>query len=218
MKTTKISLQHMLLAAALALPLASHAANGLDVADDGYGAQDHGPRTDGAPGMPPGGAGGGHDGPRGLGGPRGSGGMDRGGPGAEFGPGPGPGPRGAPPFMHGLVLTEAQQDKVFALLHGEEPYIRDQSRALLKAREALHALGKADQYDDAKASSLAQAAAQAMANLDLQRVRTEQKLLAVLTPEQRKQLAQRRQPGHGQQPDPRKPGAPGRSPAADGKP
>ena len=137
MKTKKISLQHLLLAAALALPLASQAA---------------GPA------------------------------------------GPGPGPHRD--FMHGMDLSEAQQDQVFTILHAQEPYVREQSRALRKAREALDGMGKADQYDDAKAASLAQAAAQAMSNLELQRVRTGQKLLGVLSAEQRKQLDQRKPPHH----------------------
>lgn len=155
MKTKKNSLQQLVLAAALALPLASYAAG---------------------PAMPPGGPDGGPSGERGPRGPHGFGG-----PGHMRG------------FMHGLDLDEAQEDKVFAILHAQEPYIREQSGVLRKAQQALDALGKADKYDDAKAASLAQAAAQAMSNLELQRVRTEQKLLGVLTAEQRKQQAQRRQ-------------------------
>ncbi|KQV80819.1 hypothetical protein ASD15_12985 [Massilia sp. Root351] len=182
MKTRKISLQHLLLAAALAAPLASHAAVGGDAADaDGapfggpHGA--HGPRGDG-PGTPPGGPGlGGRGGPDGERGPRGFG---------------GPGPHRG--LLHGVDLSEAQEDKVFAILHAQEPYIREQSKALRKARQALDAMGDADQYDDAKAASLAKAAAQAMSNLELQRVRTDQKLLGVLSAEQRKQMDQRKPP------------------------
>lgn len=96
-----------------------------------------------------------------------------------------------PPFLHGLNLTEAQQDQVFSILHSQVPYVREQDKALHKAREALHALASAARYDDAKAAAQAQAAAQAMSNLELSRVRTEQKLLAVLSVEQRKQVEQR---------------------------
>jgi Spy/CpxP family protein refolding chaperone len=168
MKTKKINLHYLLLTAALALPLATLAANGP--------APDQGPRGEGP----------GPDGPH----PHG----------APFGPPPGM-MRGEPHFLHGLDLSEAQQDKVFTILHGQEPYVREQGKALRKAQQALHALGRADKYDDAQAGSLAQAAAQAMSNLELQRVRTEQKLLAVLTSEQRKQLDQRmagapHQPSH----------------------
>ncbi|CAN7295498.1 periplasmic heavy metal sensor [Pseudoduganella sp. LjRoot289] len=220
MKTRKTTLQLCLLAAVMALPLVSHADNGLDA----YGVQsqessarngaDAGPGADVRSGH------GGPDGERGMrgppspgrpgvsgdfGGPGGRGGMaSHGGPG-EMGPwglglgsGPGSGPRrmpfGQPPFMHGLALSEAQQDKVFAILHAQAPYLREQGKAFHKAQEALHALGSADKYDDAKAASLSQAAAQAMSNLELQRVRTGQKLLAVLTAEQRKQLDQRKPP------------------------
>jgi Spy/CpxP family protein refolding chaperone len=168
MKTKKINLHYLLLTAALALPLATLAAD-VTVPDPGPRGERPGP-----------------DGPH----PHG----------APFGPPPGM-MHGEPHFLHGLDLSEAQQDKVFTILHGQEPYVREQGKALRKAQQALHALGRADKYDDAQAGSLAQAAAQAMSNLELQRVRTEQKLLAVLTPEQRKQLDQRmagapHQPSH----------------------
>jgi Spy/CpxP family protein refolding chaperone len=65
-----------------------------------------------------------------------------------------------------------------------------------KAREALHALASADKYDDAAA--LAKDAT-AEANIALQHVRTQQKLLAVLTPEQRKKQADEK-PRHPQRP------------------
>jgi protein CpxP len=125
------------------------------------------------PGRPPMMQGDDHDGP------------ERGGP--ERGPGFGP---GRPPFFRGIELTDAQEDKIFAILHAEAPYLREQSRAAAKAHEALRALAKDDKYDDAKAAALAQAEATAEANVALQHVRTRQKLQAVLTPEQRKQQAE----------------------------
>lgn len=115
-----------------------------------------------------------------------------------FGPGPGFG-LGRPPLFRGLDLSEAQQDKIFAILHAEAPYLREQAKAAAKAREALHALAGADNYDDAKATALAKDAANAEANIALQHVRTQQKLLAVLTPEQRKQQADEK-PRHPQRP------------------
>jgi periplasmic protein CpxP/Spy len=147
-----------------------------------------GPGMQGGPGMPgrgPNFGGEGAPGPHGMPGQPGRpGGHDLGGP-------PPGGPGMPPPFLHGLDLTEAQQDKIFTILHSQAPYAREQDKALRKAREALHAQASSALYDDAKAASLAQAAAQAMSNLELGRVRTEQKLLAVLTAEQRKQVAQR---------------------------
>lgn len=129
-----------------------------------------------------------HDGRGPFGGP-GRGGPDR---------GPGFGP-GHPPFLRGVELNEAQEDKVFAILHAEAPYMREQSRAAAKARAALRALAASDKYDDAKAAALAKEAATAEANLALQHVRTQQKLLAVLTPEQRQQQAEE-QPRRPQRP------------------
>ena len=202
MKNTKQRLNHILLAAAVALPLLSAAGAARTEELNG----DHPPAMAG--GQPdahggPGGQGGqgGLNGPGGPGG-RGPAGPDHGpdnpppgfgpGPGAGFGPGPGFGPAGRPPLFHGVELTDAQEDQVFAILHAEQPYLREQVKAAAKAREALHALASVDKYDDAKAAALAQAAATAGANIELQHVRTRQKLLAVLTPEQRKQQTEQR--------------------------
>lgn len=173
MKTTTQRVHNLLLAMAVALPLFATA--GVASADE---------MGDDRPPMPRGGPD--HDGP---------------GHGPEQGPGfgphmggmppfGGPGMGGRPPFARGVELSDAQQDKVFAILHAEKPYLREQARAAAKAHEALRDMGGADKFDDAKAASLAQAAATAMANIALQHVRTERKLLAVLTPEQRKKQAE----------------------------
>lgn len=174
MNIKKTKIQALLLAAMLALPMAAHA----DVAA----------MADGAPGAGPA-----------CGHPSGAG-MEEGhpmrGPDIMRGglpmpgmmPFGGPGMGGEPPFLRGLDLSETQQDKVFAILHAQEPYLRDQGKAVTRAHAALRDLAHAIRYDDAKAAALAQAGAQAMANIMLQHVRTEQKLLALLTAEQRKQL------------------------------
>ncbi|MCC7597924.1 periplasmic heavy metal sensor [Janthinobacterium sp. FW305-129] len=111
----------------------------------------------------------------------------------EFAP-DGPPPRampGPPPFLHGIELSEAQQDKVFAATHAQAPLLREQERIAFQAHAQLRALAASDAYDDAKAGALASTAAQAMAAISLQQARLEQQLLAVLTPEQRKQAQQR---------------------------
>jgi Spy/CpxP family protein refolding chaperone len=173
MKTQKPSVHNILLAAAFALPL--FAVTSAARADDMDG---------GRPPMM-------HGGPEHA--EHGPGGFGHG-----FGPGPRNGMRsfggfggfGGSPVLRGVELTEAQQDKVFAILHDQAPYLRDQAKAAAKAHEALRALSTSDKYDDAKAASLAQAGATAMANITLQHVRTDQKLLALLTPEQRKKQAE----------------------------
>jgi Spy/CpxP family protein refolding chaperone len=236
-KNQRPSVQQIVLAAALALPLGwSHAAD----LDSGAGAAAPAHAEDGGPGGaaprgpngergPGGNCGpeadgerrgpGGQGGPDGLRGERPGVGRGPGAPGAlprdpqggrgdgprgghDDAPGPAPfgpgfgGPAGfahapgGPRGWHGIELNEAQEDKVFAILHAGAPYLREQGKIAAKARQALQALAKADKYDDAKAAALAREAAQAQANIALQHVRTEQKLLAVLTPEQRKQLAE----------------------------
>jgi protein CpxP len=189
MKTNN-NLQRIVLAAALALPFAAAVADdvaagpSITAAHPGGPAGHFGPAMHGGPELP------GHSQPMGA-----EGHGRRLGPEAlgmpPFGPPPGAPGMMPPPFLHGVDLSEAQQDKVFGILHGQVPYLREQDKTLRKSHEALQALAHAAQYDDAKAASLAQAASQAMANLELARVRTEQKLLAVLTAEQRLEVEQR---------------------------
>lgn len=119
------------------------------------------------------------------------------GPPPGFGHGPGhgaggPGAPGLPPFLHGIDLSEAQQDKIFAATYAQAPLLREQEKIAFKAHAQLRELAGSSAYDDAKASALASTAAQAMAQISLLHARLEQQLLAVLTPEQRKQAQQRR--------------------------
>jgi Spy/CpxP family protein refolding chaperone len=133
--------------------------------------------------------------------PRGERGPDHG-RGHDFGvSGPGaPGPD-APPF-HGLLgrlrylnLSEAQQDKVFAITYAAAPRQREQEKAQRKAYEALRAIGGSTQFDEARADAAARDLGQAIANGALLRARLESQVLAVLTPEQREQLRKGRPPG-----------------------
>ena len=103
----------------------------------------------------------------------------------------GPHQRG-PGVAHGVDLTDAQDDKVFAILHAQEPKRREYTRTLHDSQEALRTLGGAEQFDDAKAASLAQAAGSALAALTLLDARTDAQVRAVLTPEQRKQSLENR--------------------------
>jgi Spy/CpxP family protein refolding chaperone len=122
-------------------------------------------------GMPDGGHGHGPGGP-GLGlGWHGFGGHGPGAPGPDM------------PFgrMHGLKLSAPQR--------------REHEKAIRKAHEALRELAHADRFDDAKAASVARDLGQAVAAATLLQARTEAQALAVLTPEQREQLRQRRQHG-----------------------
>ena len=125
----------------------------------------------------------------------------------ERGPGPhgfgdhGPGAPGPDmPFgrlpLHRLKLTEAQQDKLFAIMHAQAPQRREHDKTIRKAHDALRELGHADKFDDGKAGALSRDLGQAVAADALLQARTEAQILAVLTPEQREQLRQHRMRGH----------------------
>lgn len=118
------------------------------------------------------------------------------GPGGGFGHSPGPG-TGLPPFLRGIELSEAQQDKVFAATYAQAPLLREQQKIAFKAHEQLRELAASSAYDDARAATLANTAAQAMAKISLQQARLDQQLLAVLTAEQRQQVERRREDGPG---------------------
>jgi protein CpxP len=97
--------------------------------------------------------------------------------------------------LHGLNLSEAQQDKLFAIHHAAQPERREHTKAIRKAHEALAELARAERFDDARATALARDLGQAIAAEALLQARTEAQALAVLSPEQRAQLQRHRTPG-----------------------
>ncbi len=96
-----------------------------------------------------------------------------------------------------MQLDEAQQDKLFALRHDMEPQERTLRKQAMKARRALAELGHSGQFSEAQAKPLADSLAQAEAGLALMRARFASQAFAILTPEQRKRMAQ---PGCGMRP------------------
>lgn len=131
------------------------------------------------------------------------------GPGADD-RGPGPDERGPGPGMpfgrfHGLALTEAQQDKLFNIMHAQAPQRREHDKAIRKAQDGLRELARAERFDDARAVALSRDLGQAIAAAELLRVRTDAQTLAVLTPQQRAELRERhdRGPGRDGGPGPR---------------
>jgi protein CpxP len=97
-----------------------------------------------------------------------------------------------------MALSEAQQDKLFALRHAAEPAEREHEKAGRHAHEALRELAESGNFTEAKAASLAQALGQAVAAEALDRAREQAQFLSVLTPEQRTKMQQEKmQHGHG---------------------
>ena len=93
-----------------------------------------------------------------------------------------------PPMLRGLSLSEAQRDKVFAILHAQAPLLREKFKIARGAQEALLALTTSMQYDKARARSLADAGARALGELWLARADAEHEIYQALTDAQREQL------------------------------
>jgi len=101
-----------------------------------------------------------------------------------------------PHHLHGLDLTEAQQDKIFEIMHAQAPVMRDKAKALRKVESDLRALTSAPDYSEAKARGLADDAAKAMSEMSLARAKADRQVFEVLTPEQRKQMAEAKPAEH----------------------
>lgn len=100
------------------------------------------------------------------------------------------GPGGAmPPFLHGVKLSERQQDQVFELMHAQMPAMRQQEKQLRQSLDALRQLALDEHFNDARAQALAQSAARSQSEMMLQKVQLDRKIQSLLTAEQRKQLA-----------------------------
>ncbi|MFZ2301652.1 MAG: Spy/CpxP family protein refolding chaperone [Gallionella sp.] len=114
-------------------------------------------------------------------------------PGAMMAPPPFP-PDGKliPPFLRNLDLTESQQDKIFVLLHNQEPSMRERHKAVRKAAEELNRLAASDHYKPSELQTLADKLAKKLADTFVQHATTEIKILALLTAEQRKQADEMR--------------------------
>lgn len=91
--------------------------------------------------------------------------------------------------LHRLDLSEAQDDKIFDIMHNQAPQMRKQMKMLQKSEKELQALKQAPDYSDAKAKSLIDQIARQRADMELARLQSERKVLDVLTPDQRKELA-----------------------------
>jgi protein CpxP len=96
------------------------------------------------------------------------------------------------PSLHGVQLSEAQQDRVFGIMHAQAPAQRELEKKIRAAHEAMRALGASGQFDEARASADARSLGEAIAAEALLHARTHAQVLAVLTPEQREQAAQGR--------------------------
>jgi len=104
------------------------------------------------------------------------------------------GPRGelGGRMMRELDLSEAQRNQMFEIRHAAQPAAHDKMNALRKNRVALREAATAKEYDAGRVRALADEGAKLQADLAVMRIETQQKTLAVLTPEQRAKLEQLR--------------------------
>ncbi|MCB5187168.1 Spy/CpxP family protein refolding chaperone [Methylobacillus caricis] len=101
-----------------------------------------------------------------------------------------PGFPGLPPHFSSVDLTEAQQDKIFDILHAQAPAVRNNFKQQHKLREALVKLGDAADFDQKKARILADQLGKLIADSILNRAGTEASIKALLTPDQLAKLEQ----------------------------
>jgi protein CpxP len=99
-----------------------------------------------------------------------------------------------PMRLHGLQLSETQDDKIFAILYALEPAMREQMKLIRQAQDGLAGLADADDYSEAKLKALTETNAKAMAAVMRMRIRADHQIYSLLTPAQRKQLAARNAP------------------------
>lgn len=111
------------------------------------------------------------------------------------------------PLLHGVDLSEAQQDAVFELVHAQVPAQRALEKKAAKALAELQRMGSDEQFNAKQARASADAYAQAQAQMAFNRAELEAKLRAVLTPEQRQQIGAPRPAQTG------RPAQPGQRPA-----
>ena len=101
----------------------------------------------------------------------------------------GGGHEGMPPFLRGVKLSETQKDQIFEMMHKQAPLMRDKAKVSHKAMDELRQLSLAERYDEARAKALVHTAADAQAEMALLRTQSDQKIIALLSPEQRKEVA-----------------------------
>jgi periplasmic protein CpxP/Spy len=94
---------------------------------------------------------------------------------------------GKPPFLHGIALTNEQDDKIFALTHAEAPKMRDHFKQRHQVKQELMQLSHAPTFDEGKANQLADKLASLTREGAINHARLDSKVFALLTPEQREQ-------------------------------
>jgi len=94
-----------------------------------------------------------------------------------------------PAWLQGIELDEAQQDRIFEILHESAAAQRKAHRTAERTHHQLKHIGLSTDYNESAARKLSDQHAQAIAELTMLRVRNEKRILEVLKPEQRRDAA-----------------------------
>ena len=97
-----------------------------------------------------------------------------------------------PHYLRGLNLSEAQRDKVFEVMHAQAPLMRDKAKVRHIAEDELRKLTAAPDYSEAKVRALADGLGKSAGEMALARAKVDRQIFDILTPEQRKLLAERK--------------------------
>lgn len=103
--------------------------------------------------------------------------------------------RGGLRGLRGLDLSDAQREQVRGIFKEQAPAMRERMEIARKAHQELRTASLAPSFDGARVRSLADTAAKALADAAVLRAEAMSKVVALLTPEQRAKLEERRQRG-----------------------
>lgn len=98
-----------------------------------------------------------------------------------------------PPFLHGLELTEEQRDKIFDITYAQIPEMRKLHKELRDLHQQQKTLPLSAEYDAGKMKKLVDAETKLHAEKMLKMAETHNKIYKLLTDEQRKELAERKE-------------------------
>ena len=96
-------------------------------------------------------------------------------------------------WLRGLDLSQAQRDQVFRIFHEQAPVMREHANAAREAGRALRQAATSPSFDRARARTLADQQAKAMAEMAFLRADAMSRVVAILTPEQRQKLQELRE-------------------------
>lgn len=97
-----------------------------------------------------------------------------------------------PPMLRGVELSDSQREQVRGIMRTQAEDMRTRGEELRQTREALRNLALSEDYSEAKLKELAAAHGRAVAALAEQHALSARRIHQLLTPEQRKQLEERR--------------------------